>query len=81
MKFAYCKHLIKCDLLAINNWGILKNLFFLMNHSLLLFGFALGLGWRVATIAFYIVYLLFFIKGKCVKQEDRFLWEPRLEEA
>ena len=28
-----------------------------MNHSLLLFGFALGLGWRVATIAFYIVYL------------------------
>ena len=28
MKFTYCKHLIKCDLLAINNVGILKNLFF-----------------------------------------------------
>lgn len=38
-----------------------------MNHSLLLFGFALGLGWRVATIAFYIVYLLFFYKRKMRK--------------
>lgn len=52
-----------------------------MNHSLLLFGFALELGWRVPTIAFYILYLLFFIKEKCVKQEDRFLWEPRLEDV
>lgn len=59
MRFAHCKDLIKSDLAAINNGGILKNLFFNESFS----------------------FTFWFRKGKCVKQEGRFLLEPILEEA
>lgn len=80
MKFTYCKHLIKCDLLAINNVGILKNLFFNESFSFT-FWFRLGTWLESGNHSFLHCVFTFFIKEKCVKQEDRFLWEPRLEEA
>lgn len=76
MKFSQCKYLIECDLHAINNGGILKNLLFNESFSFT-FWFRIG-NWLKNSISSCVLSILYFTDGKCVKRGGRYLWELRL---